>query len=91
MDSRGGAAGAGVEGLQRRRKKKALGVNWRCGAESNRRIGLLQSPALPLGYRTEKGVVMYEGGEKGFKCQNEKILRERNYANRIKGSVSTTF
>ena len=26
---------------------------WRCGAESNRRIELLQSSALPLGYRTE--------------------------------------
>src|ERR1051326_4274108 len=26
--------------------------NWRCGAESNRRIELLQSSALPLGYRT---------------------------------------
>jgi hypothetical protein len=29
-----------------------LGEGWRCGAESNRRIELLQSSALPLGYRT---------------------------------------
>ncbi len=25
---------------------------WRCGAESNRRIQVLQTRALPLGYRT---------------------------------------
>jgi chromosome partitioning protein len=28
--------------------------NWRRGPESNRRIGLLQSPALPLGYRADR-------------------------------------
>lgn len=32
-----------------------LWVNWRHGSESNRRIGLLQSPALPLGYRAISG------------------------------------
>ncbi len=26
-------------------------LNWRRGSELNRRMGLLQSPALPLGYR----------------------------------------
>lgn len=31
------------------------GENWRHGSESNRRIGLLQSPALPLGYRAISG------------------------------------
>lgn len=28
-----------------------LVLNWRRGSELNRRMGLLQSPALPLGYR----------------------------------------
>jgi hypothetical protein len=28
----------------------AGGMKWRRGSESNRRMGLLQSPALPLGY-----------------------------------------
>src|SRR6187402_3253701 len=32
----------------------SLPKKWRCGAESNRRIELLQSSALPLGYRTGK-------------------------------------
>ena len=27
-----------------------ISYNWRRGSESNRRMGLLQSPALPLGY-----------------------------------------
>lgn len=31
----------------------ATWYKWRCGAESNRRIGVLQTPALPLGYRTQ--------------------------------------
>lgn len=39
---------------------------WRCGAESNRRIELLQSSALPLGYRT--------GSKNGGRCR-EKSLR----------------
>jgi hypothetical protein len=35
--------------------------SWRRGSESNRRMGLLQSPALPLGYLARKNV-----GSEGF-------------------------
>lgn len=38
-------------------------ASWRCGAESNRRIELLQSSALPLGYRTEAKSVRNLGQE----------------------------
>ena len=31
--------------------------SWRRGSESNRRIRLLQSPALPLGYPAVKGAL----------------------------------
>ena len=30
--------------------ERGKGMEWRRGTESNRRMGLLQSPALPLGY-----------------------------------------
>ncbi len=55
--------------------------NWRRGSESNRRIKVLQTSPLPLGYRAPAEYVSVLGekspsGEQGGQKMNEKMERE---------------
>lgn len=62
------------------RPQTRLNSRWRRGSESNRRIGLLQSPALPLGYPAIRRRTLPRcsaGATKNFKKIVDKAMRER--------------